>query len=204
MSNQDRTAKQRAGMLQQYVSDMIAVENQIAEAVKRQAGDEHVATHTPAAGRIIQNISQLAQQHEQHLQDHLKSLGGDPAKGIKEAATQIMGALAGIYDKLRTESVSKMLRDDYTALNLAAVSYTMLHTTGLALQDQATADLALRHLRAYAEIIIEINRIIPRVVVEDLRDDLESVEAASAQRAIENTQQAWQPSTPRHSTFGTS
>lgn len=201
MSNQDRAAKQRADMLQQYVSDMIAVENQIAEAVKRQAGDEHVATHTPAAGRIIQNISQLAQQHEQHLQDHLKSLGGDPAKGIKEAATQIMGALAGIYDKLRTESVSKMLRDDYTALNLAAVSYTMLHTTGLALGDDETAELALNHLRHYANIVMEINRIIPRVVVEDLSADVQIQPNGSAQRAIENTQQAWQPTSPPLGTY---
>jgi hypothetical protein len=40
-----------------------------------------------------------------------------------------------------------MLRDDYTALNLAAIGYHMLHTTGMGLQNQATADLALRHLK---------------------------------------------------------
>ena len=106
----------------------------------------------------------------------------------------VMGTLAGLYDRLRSESVSKMLRDNYTALNLAAISYTMLHTTGLALQDQATAELALRHLRHYAEMVIEINRIIPRIVVEDLRQDVTIHENGTAQRAIENTQQAWQPS----------
>lgn len=194
MSDQEKTVKKRADLLQHYVSDMVAVEEQISSAAKRQLDDSHLRDHSQDATRIIQNIAQMAEQHERHLRDHLQNLGGDPASGIKEAATNVMGTLAGLYDRLRSESVSKMLRDNYTALNLAAISYTMLHTTGLALQDEATAELALRHLRHYAEMVIEINRIIPRIVVEDLRQDVTIHENGTAQRAIENTQQAWQPS----------
>ena len=46
-----------------------------------------------------------------------------------------------------------MLRDDYTALSLAAISHTMLHTTGLALQNQPLADLAQRYLKDITPII---------------------------------------------------
>jgi len=195
MSSQDKTMKERSETLQKYVSDMMAVEDHIAAAVKRQTEHEDVYKHNPQVGQVIQSIAQMTEQHSQHLKQHLQSIGGDPAKGIKEVATAALGAVAGMYDKVRNETVSKMLRDDYTALNLAAVSYTMLHTTGLALRDQATADLALRHLQHYAQIIMQINQLIPTVVVADLRDDVPMLNEASVQQAIQNTQDAWRPST---------
>jgi hypothetical protein len=191
MSSQDSKMKARSDILQKYVSDMIAVEDHIGAAVKRQTEDSDVYKHNPRAGQIINEIAQTTEQHAQHLKQHLETLGGDPGKGLKEIATTALGAVAGMYDKIRNETVSKMLRDDYTALNLAAVSYTMLHTTGLALQDQATADLALRHLKHYASSIMEINQIIPTVVVEDLRNDVSIMNEMSAQQALENSQNAW-------------
>jgi ferritin-like metal-binding protein YciE len=194
MSTQDKTMKARSDTLQQYVSDMIAVEDHIGMAVQRQAEHDEVYKHNPQASQVIQRITQMTEQHSQHLKQHLESIGGDPAKGLKEVATAAMGVVAGLYDKVRNEAVSKMLRDDYTALNLAAVGYTMLHTTGLALQDQRTADLALRHLKHYTEIIMQINQIIPSVVVEDLRNDVPMINEASIQQAMQNTQDAWRPS----------
>ena len=193
MSTQEKAMQARSDTLQQYVSDMIAIEEHIANAVKRQAEDKDVLNN-PQASRIIQNILQYAEQHSQHLKQHLESIGGDPAKGIKEVATSALGAVAGMYDKIRSEQVSKMLRDDYTALNLAAIAYTMLHTTGLALQDQGTASLALRHLQHNTPIIMELNQIIPSVVVAELKDDGLNVIEGSAQQAVNNTQNAWKPS----------
>jgi ferritin-like metal-binding protein YciE len=194
MSSQDKTLKARMDTLQQYVSDMIAVEEHISNAVKRQADDKEVQKHNPQAAQLIQHIVRHTDEHAKHLEQHLETLGGDPAKGLKEVATSALGAVAGMYDKVRTEKVSKMLRDDYTALNLAAVGYTMLHTTGLALQDHPTAAVALRHLEHYTSIIMELNQIIPSVVVEEFQQDGLIVHMGSAQQAVDNTQKAWQPS----------
>jgi hypothetical protein len=202
MSTQDSKMKERNEILQKYVSDMIAVEDHIGTAVKRQTEDSDVYKHNPQASQIINDIAQMTEQHAQHLKQHLEMLGGDPGKGIKEMATTVMGAVAGMYDKIRNETVSKMLRDDYTALNLAAVSYTMLHTTGLALQDQATADLALRHLKHYASFVMEINQVIPAVVVEDLRNDVSIMNEMSAQQALENSQNAWRNTAASESANG--
>jgi hypothetical protein len=203
MSTQDKAMKERSDTLQKYVSDMIAVEDHIASAVKRQTEHEDVYKHHPQASQIIQSIAQMTEQHAKHLEQHLNAIGGDAGKGIKDMATAAMGVVAGMYDKVRNETVSKMLRDDYTALNLAAVSYTMLHTTGLALNDQMTADLALRHLKHYAGIIMQINQIIPTVVVGDLRDDVPMLNEASVQQAMQNTQDAWRPSSDGGSFLGT-
>jgi hypothetical protein len=190
----EEKAEERMTTLQKYVSDMMAVEEHIGSAVKRQVKDDNLAKHTSRASEIINRIAETTERHEQDLKHHLETIGGDAAKGIKEVATAALGTLAGLYDKIRTEAISKMLRDDYTALNLAAVGYTMLYTTGLALNDQATAALALRHLQDYTTIIMEINVLIPNVVVTDLRDNGAVIAEGVLQQAIDNTQAAWQPS----------
>lgn len=194
MASSDKGQEKRMDQLQKYVSDMIALEDHIENAVKHQTGDSNLEKHNAEAVRLIYRIEQLNKGHKETLKQHLDSLGGDSASGLKEMASDLLGNIAGLYDKVRTQAVSKMLRDDYTALNLATMGYTMLHTTALALRDQRTADLALRHLRDYASTVMDINQIIPQVVVDDLSDDVEMIDRASVQQAMQNTQNAWRAS----------
>ena len=137
---------ERQDTLQQYVSDMLAVERHILPALENQSKDDRYAKY-PEARRLVNKIETTIRSHIDGLEQHLRKLGGDPASPIKSAVTAALGVAATVIEKVRTDPVSKNLRDDYTVLNLAAVSYTMLHTTGQALQDQATADLALNFLR---------------------------------------------------------
>lgn len=176
--------------LQQYVSDMLAVERHILPALEDQSKDDRYNKY-PAAQRVVNRIEATVRSHIDGLEQHLKSLGGDPASPIKSAVTAVLGVAATIIEKMRTDPVSKNLRDDYTVLNLAAVSYTMLHTTGQALMDQRTADLAANFLRDYTPLITEINEVIPEVVVNELRDESETIDPAAAGRAVERTQEAW-------------
>jgi hypothetical protein len=103
-----------------------------------------------------------------------------------------MGWAASAIDMVRTNPISKNLRDDYTALNLAAIGYTMLHTTGQALQHEPTADLAAMYLMDYTPLITELNEIVPTVVVRELRDETEIMDPTAAHRSVQRTQAAWQ------------
>jgi hypothetical protein len=78
------------------------------------------------------------------------------------------------------------MRDNYTALSLSNVSYVMLATTALACNDRETADLAARHLKDNANFVMEIGKLIPYVVVRDLKD-----EANLNSNAIEEAQQIY-------------
>jgi hypothetical protein len=198
MASSDKAQEKRMDQLQKYVSDMIALEDHIESAVSHQTKDDKLEKHNAEAVRIIYRIEQLNKSHREALRQHLEALGGDTASGLKEMASDLLGNIAGLYDKVRTQAVSKMLRDDYTALNLAAMGYTMLHTTALALNDQRTADLALRHLRDYAGTVMSINEIIPQVVVDDLRNDVEMINEASVHQALQNSQSAWRSSGEDH------
>src|SRR6476469_10238896 len=154
-------------ILQQYVIDMISLDVHIHEAIKRQVEDDRLKQF-PEASKVVNTIHTTLDTHLTGLNAQLKSLGGEASGPVKEAVSAIAGVAAGLYDKVRHDPVSKMLRDDYTALGLAAISYTMLHTTGLALQNQPIAALAERYLKDITPIIIDISQVIPGVVVKDL------------------------------------
>ena len=184
---------ERQDTLQQYVSDMLAVEQHIHQAIRRQEEDDSVKKH-PEAFALISQAEQILDNHIAALESHLEALGGDAASPVKEAVAGVLGAAAGVIDQVRTQQVSKMLRDNYTALSLAAISYHMLHTTGMTMADQATADLALRHLKDWTPIITRISHIIHGVVAHDLQDDGYTVGVGVAKESERITQTAWDPS----------
>ncbi len=175
--------------LQSYVSDMFAVESHTLEAIQRQVDNKDVQQKSEA-NQLIRRIHHTLKQNTEALEKRLDALGGSQS-AIKAAAASLAGVAAGVYDQVRSETVSRMLRDDYTALNLVAVSYTMLHTTALALSDPATADLALQNLKRITPLITSINKVIPQVVVQDVHEDVKSANVSVAHQAISNTQEAW-------------
>jgi hypothetical protein len=181
--------KESKDTLQQYVGDMLAVDQHIHEAVRRHRDDKHVQADADAH-QLLSRIESTFDTLIEELEQHLKHLGGSASSPVKEAVAGTVGALGGMYDKLRTETVSKMLRDDYTTLGLAAISYTMLNTTGYALSDTMTAQLAARHLRQITPLITGISRIIPLVATRELADD-HQVDGSAAPASIRETQQAW-------------
>lgn len=181
---------ERQDTLQQYVSDMLAVERHMLPAFENQTKDDRFNKY-PEAQRLVNRIEATINSHINGLKQHLENLGGDAASPVKSAVTAALGVAASVIENVRTDPVSKNLRDDYTVLNLAAIGYTMLHTTGHALMDDRTADLAASFLMDYTPLITEINEVIPEVVVSELRDESEMIDPSAAQQAIERTQQAW-------------
>jgi hypothetical protein len=183
--------------LRKYVGDLLALERHILDAVKQQLGDDRTRLH-PEAFALISKLDGVLSAHLRSTEQHLATLGGDAFAPIKEAVGSALGFAAGLIDRVRENPVSKMLRDDYTALGLTAISYTMLHTTGLALKSQPTADLAMRHLKDITPLIVETSELIPTVVAKELVDDGELVDTAAGEEAARNTQQAWRNEVVRH------
>jgi len=173
-----------------YVSDMLALERHIAQPVESQlkSGDHQDFSE---AMKIIGRLTSVTQSHITALEGHLSAVGGHAGSPIKSAWSALLGGGAAAINQVRKTKVSKSLRDDYTALGLAAISYTMLNATALGLGDQATAALAKRHLDDITPIIIEISKAIPGVVLAELREDGESVKVSAAQISEQQTGESW-------------
>jgi ferritin-like metal-binding protein YciE len=172
-----------------YVGDMAALESHIEEALDRQLTE---VKDDPPALAAAHGFHDMVKRHR----DTLKAMEEETSKTIgtpiKEAGAALIGKAAGIIDLVRTEGISKGLRDDYAAFSLAAISYAMLHTTATALGDDRVASLAERHLRDHAEAIMTINEIMPGVVMRELEKDGHRADPAAVEATREAVLRSWQ------------
>lgn len=174
-----------------YVADMAAVERHILEALERQHKDDTLKDFPNALG-LVDRLAGVLKTHVEGLEAHVSTLpGGGVAAAVKETVTGVLGGLAGVYDKVRKDKVSRALRDDYTALSLAVISYTMLHSTALGLHQGTTADLALRNLKELTPFLVELSQAIPQVVLKELSFEGYDIDFSLAPQAVRATQEAW-------------
>jgi ferritin-like metal-binding protein YciE len=178
---QESTDKKKNDLVTKYLSDMVGLEEHIFQAIDKQVK----GTKDEPENGFLSTVRDTLEGHVDALKKRLEALGGHPGNPVKQAGSALLGVAAGIIDKLRAEEVSKDLRDDYTALSLSNVSYVMLATTASACNDNETAELASRHLKDNAGFTMEIGRMIPDVVVRDLKDftDLNENAAEEGRRA---------------------
>jgi ferritin-like metal-binding protein YciE len=172
-----------------YVGDMAAVESHIEEALDRQLTE---VKDDPVALAAVREFHDMVKRHRDTLKAIKEETGETVGTPIKEAGAALIGKAAGIIDLLRTEGISKGLRDDYAAFSLAAISYSMLHTTATALGDSRVASLAERHLRDHADAIMRINRIMPEVVMRELEKDWYRPDAGAVEATHEAVLRSWQ------------
>ncbi|MBC8126520.1 MAG: hypothetical protein H8M99_05170 [Gloeobacteraceae cyanobacterium ES-bin-144] len=174
-----------------YVNDVLALERLIEEAVTGQGKDDQVRAH-PETAALISEISSCAVTRIDQLKELSESLGSG-AGVIKETVAAVAGAVAGLYDKVRKHPVSRMLRDDYSALALASTAYSMLYTTSLALRNEQVAVVAKRGLEEVAPQVLKVSYLIPAVVVAELADQEPDLNHEAVFTARAASAQAWSP-----------
>ena len=179
--------------LQDYVGDMVSLESHIEEALDRQL--KETKDH-PGAAAAVQRYHDMVKHNRDHMKQVQESIGTTGGNPIAKAGSAVLGKAAGLIDMVRSEGVSKALRDDYTAFNLAAVSYTMLHTTSIGLGNTEIATVCEEHLRSYARAIQEINHLIPSVVAWELEKDGHTVTANAIDQTTRMVDAAWQQTSP--------
>lgn len=158
-------ARDRKEAINSYISDMLALEDHIDKAIRGQLEDLKQYPGVVSELRLIHRKVEHHISDLRGLSDRRQAAGGGVKETVKRAGSVVLGAAAGVIDLVRTEGLPKNLRDDYTALSLASVSYTMLHTTGLALDDREVAELARQGFADYAEAITRLQAIIPGAVI---------------------------------------
>lgn len=178
-----------------YITDMLALEEHIEKALQAQVND-----YREDHPEVIGMIAPMHLEIERHIAT-LKGLeeyrdagaGHDVADFIKRAVAGLAGVGAAAIDLVRTEQLPKNLRDDYTAFSLAAIGYSMLFTTATALGEATVAGIAERHLADYAKMIMGLNRIIPRTVLDVLAKDGLPADASILPKVQDAVHRAWRP-----------
>ncbi len=176
--------------LQAYVSDLLALEQHIGKPLDGQLASDATKQYAQAL-TVVQSIKTQNDAHQAALKQCLDNLGGHPASPVKSAWSSLLGGAAAAIGAARKTKVTKWLRDDYTALNLAAMSYTLLHATAVGLGDAATAAVAKQGLTDYARSVMQINQCIPDVVLGELTEDGETVQTGAAETIRRQTNEVW-------------
>ena len=176
--------------LADWLGDIVTLESHIEEAMDRQL------TLKPASQEIanaIRRFHDTVRASKYRAQDFQKEMGEAGGNSVVKTAGELLGKAAGLVDKVRKDSVTKSLRDDYVAFNLAAISYTLLHSTALALADHKAAAFAEQGLTTYARMVQDINEILPQAVVEDLikNDKVPVANSDIVESAQQTIQTAW-------------
>jgi len=171
-----------------YLTDMIAAEQHLLQNIRTVETIDELENF-PEIQNQLARIGSQSETHMASLKTLLHQLGEDSSH-LKEMVTTVTGAALGVASKVRKHSVSKVLRDVYTALSLNAIGYEMLHTTGLALGSKPTADAALQHLTATAGFILEISRRAIPVVITELAEN-NPVKPSVGDAAQSNVRTAW-------------
>jgi ferritin-like metal-binding protein YciE len=175
-------------LLQKYVGDMAALESHIEEAIDRQLD---MTKDDAKAGPLIREFHDMIKTQRDTMTALRDDLGSNAGNPVKEIGSEILGKAAGLIDKVRADSISKSLRDDYTAFNLAAISYTMLYATAKGVGSDDVATVAQNHLRNYARAVQKINHVIPDVVVAELADEEGFTSNGVAKKTRDMVDKAW-------------
>lgn len=182
----------RSDLITKHIADITALEQHILEAVQRQRDDESVKADVNV-NRVVMEIERVLTSHLAALKTLAESYDGEGESLVKKAVAGAAGIAAGLYDKLRESELTRNLRDDYTALSLATMGYTAMHSFGLGIGEPRIADLAGRHLGELTPLLIELSKLIPMTTITDLakeHPDL-GIDTSKISEAVENTQRAW-------------
>ncbi len=181
----------KAEVIRENLTDMLGIEQHVLQTVERQTRDDRVKKFYNAY-ELLKSIEPVLRSHTAELERHLITVDGGLESKLKKAATSIAESVAVFYDRLRTnEPVSRSLRDIYTSLNHVAISYGMLHTAALALDEVEIATVAQMHLIGLTPFIVELSEIIPFVLATELADEGKIEDATVAQQAAALYHQAW-------------
>ena len=183
-------------LITKYLGDMEALESHILQAIDKQVKllDDHYD-----AQQKVRTYRDKLSEHVDHLKSRLSALGGSPTHPLKEGVAAALGVAAGLVDKVRSSEAAKDLRDDYTAINHSIMAYEMLYTTAVAAGDTETADLAKRHLTDNARFVMEINNFMPKLVLDELRQDGMSIKDDAQSKAEAMVREIWQQ--PPHTSY---
>ncbi len=173
-----------------YYTDLHALEKYLLNAVENQLTLPDLGRF-PQAEAVIERTAGILRLHLQRLEAEIDLHHIESRAAVKDTMTAVAGFALGLVSKAREQHVATMLRNDSTLLTLAALGYTMLHTTALAVGHSEVATQALDHLEELTPIVLEMNRILPETVALDLKIAGFIIDPAAAETAQVNAKLAW-------------
>jgi hypothetical protein len=148
----------RRQALHHAVTELIQFETELEARLER--GQQVVRGYSDAV-TTIERFVPMVQSQRDRLATYIKSLGSESAAGTSTDG----------FTFSSTATVSGALRQINVAFNHGAISYAMLYEMSLRLYEPPLREIAPKHLKAYADAALTMNRLLPAVVAWELARD---------------------------------
>jgi ferritin-like metal-binding protein YciE len=186
-----RENKDTNEILRLYSSDLLELQRHIVDMVKDQTDQEEVRRY-PEVQQLVTRIQDTVGQHFNELEQGLESLGGEKSSLLKQAMGMVTETAMGIATKVEgSEKCSKVLRNNYVALDAASLGSLMLYTTAAAFSNDRIEEISGRHFNELSKLAVEIREMIPEIVVREFADQGYSVNSGVTEEVNQKAQQAW-------------
>ncbi len=182
-------------ILTKYISDVHALVTHGVGATHRQVEQLKNVSHQDAKVAVAA-FEDILKKQEILLNARLKALGGTASQPVKDAVAAVAGVAAGLINAVRPSETAKSIRDDHTYFNHLGVAWLMLHTTASALGDIETTNLAERGYADTTKMIMHADRILPKIVVEELREDKSLQPSDTQEQTRKMVKKAWDREAP--------
>jgi ferritin-like metal-binding protein YciE len=178
-------------ILRLYSSDLLELQRHIVDMVKGQSDQEEVRRY-PEVQQLVTRIQDTVGQHFNELEQGLESLGGEKSSLLKQAMGRVTETAMGMATKVEgSEKCSKVLRNNYVALDAASLGSLMLYTTAAAFSNDRIEEISGRHFNELSKLAVEIREMIPEIVVREFADQGYSVNSGITEEVNQKAQQAW-------------
>jgi len=188
-------ANKKNQVLTTYTSDVHSLVTHGVQAIHRQVEQLKNVSHQDAKSAVIAFEGTLKLQ-QTALEERIKALGGSATGPVKDAVSAVAGVAAGLIDAVRPAETAKAIRDDHTYFNHLGISWLMLYTTATSLADAETAALAERGYQDTTKMIMHVDRILPKIVIEELREDRELMPVDAQEQTRVMVKNAWNREAP--------
>ena len=178
-------------ILRLYSSDLLELQRHIVDMVKDQSDQAEVRRY-PEVQQLVTKIQDTVGQHFTELEQGLESLGGEKSSLLKQAMGRVAETAMGMATRAEgSEKCSKVLRNDYVALDAAALGSLMLYATAAAFNNDRIGEISERHFNELSKLTVEIREMIPEIVVREFADEGHSVNSGIAEEVNRKVQQVW-------------
>ena len=178
-------------VLRQYCSDFLELQRYIIDMAKDHSSQEEVRRY-PEVQQLITRIQDTVSRHSNELEQGLETLGGEKSSLFEQAMGRVAGVAMGMTTKVEgAEKCSKVLRNNYGALDAASLGALMLYTTAAAFSNERITDISERHFNELTSLAIEARELIPELVVRELSDEGYSVNRGVSEEVNRKAQQVW-------------
>lgn len=168
--------------LKQYLREQIALEEHLMGVLVAQLdemkGEEDLDAHSllvriaKALKEQFGPLNELLDELDREIidfEDDTSSTNGIVADYAASPPFKVDGqARASVWKGKKARRLSRLLRDDFSALNLVAINNSLLHTSAVALQNPGVATVALRHVQNLVPLLVTMGTVVTAVAAREL------------------------------------